>query len=178
LNGVVFGVKPNLYIVNIFHSRGGVLRIQVIGRVGYELCPMPATKTPTGGCGPSRTKRSRHDSSCIGILAGFDFAASPVDKALITKLADLSFTEDAHNVNWTPKCGHHELRKALSTDGRFGRLRRIGNRPSVDNAVVLIAIAPRSVFRPRRASAARIAPAARTPRTSACALCCSSQCTQ
>ena len=31
-------------------------------------------------------------------LAGFDFAASPVDKALITKLADLSFTEDAHNV--------------------------------------------------------------------------------
>jgi hypothetical protein len=25
-------------------------------------------------------------------------------------------------VDRTPKCGHHELRKALSTDGRFGRL--------------------------------------------------------
>ena len=31
-------------------------------------------------------------------LAGFDFAASPVDKALIQKLSDLSFTQDAHNV--------------------------------------------------------------------------------
>jgi DNA replication protein DnaC len=31
-------------------------------------------------------------------LAGFDFAASPVDKALINKLSDLSFTETAQNV--------------------------------------------------------------------------------
>ena len=31
-------------------------------------------------------------------LAGFDFDVSQVDKALIKKLADLSFTEDAQNV--------------------------------------------------------------------------------
>ena len=31
-------------------------------------------------------------------LAGFDFDVSPVDKALIKKLADLSFTDDAQNV--------------------------------------------------------------------------------
>ena len=31
-------------------------------------------------------------------LAGFDFVASPVDEALISRLADLSFTEHAHNV--------------------------------------------------------------------------------
>ena len=30
-------------------------------------------------------------------LAGFDFASSQVDKALIEQLADLSFTEVAHN---------------------------------------------------------------------------------
>ena len=30
-------------------------------------------------------------------LAGFDFEVSPVDKALIQKLADLSFTQDAQN---------------------------------------------------------------------------------
>lgn len=31
-------------------------------------------------------------------LAGFDFEISPVDKVLIKRLADLSFTEDAQNV--------------------------------------------------------------------------------
>ena len=31
-------------------------------------------------------------------LAGFDFGASQVDKALVGKLADLTFTEDAQNV--------------------------------------------------------------------------------
>ena len=31
-------------------------------------------------------------------LAGFDFTASPVDRKLIEQLADLAFTESAHNV--------------------------------------------------------------------------------
>lgn len=31
-------------------------------------------------------------------LAGFDFTVAPVDRALIQKLADLSFTQDAQNV--------------------------------------------------------------------------------
>jgi DNA replication protein DnaC len=31
-------------------------------------------------------------------LAGFDFTLSPVDRKLVMKLADLSFTENAHNV--------------------------------------------------------------------------------
>src|SRR3990172_4597128 len=46
-----------------------------------------------------------------------------------------TFTSD--RLNWTPRCGHHELARALSTDGRFGRLRRTRNRPAVVNAVVL-----------------------------------------
>ncbi|HKB53020.1 MAG TPA: ATP-binding protein, partial [Ramlibacter sp.] len=130
-------------------------------------------------------------------LAGFDFEVSPVDRKLVTTLANMAFTDDAHNVvfvggpgtgkthlatavgvsgitrhgkrvrfystvdlvnaleqekahgkagriaasllrmdvivldelgylNRTPKCGHHDLREALSTAGRFGRLRRTG----------------------------------------------------
>ena len=31
-------------------------------------------------------------------LAGFDFEASPVDRKLVMQLADLDFTEQAHNV--------------------------------------------------------------------------------
>ena len=81
-------------------------------------------------------------------------------------------------VNRTPKCGHHELREALSTDGRFGRLRRTGNRPAVVNAVLATATMPQLAFRLRRASAARIALAAHTQAPSACAPCCSSQCTR
>src|ERR1035437_3704841 len=30
------------------------------------------------------------------------------------------------SMNWTPLRGRHEARRALSTDGRFGRLRRTG----------------------------------------------------
>lgn len=31
-------------------------------------------------------------------LAGFDFEVSPVDRKLVTTLANMAFTEDAHNV--------------------------------------------------------------------------------
>ena len=46
------------------------------------------------------------------------------------------------SLNRSPFGGRHEARSTLSTDGRFGRLRRTGNRPSVGNAVPLIAPTP------------------------------------
>ena len=52
-------------------------------------------------------------------LAGFDFAASPVDKALIHKLSDLSFTAAAQNVVLIggPGTGKTHLATALSVSG-------------------------------------------------------------
>lgn len=44
-----------------------------------------------------------------GDLAGFDFAASQVDEALVGKLADLTFTEDAQNVEQSRKTAKAEL---------------------------------------------------------------------
>ena len=41
------------------------------------------------------------------------------------------------SLNRSPFGGRHKARRALSTDGRFSRLRRTGNWPSVDNAVPL-----------------------------------------
>ena len=67
-------------------------------------------------------------------LAGFDFAASPVDKALITKLADLSFTEDAHNVVLIggPGTGKTHLATALSVSGVTQRGKKVRFYSTVD----------------------------------------------
>ena len=52
-------------------------------------------------------------------LAGFDFEVSPVDRALIMKLADLSFTQDAQNVVFIggPGTGKTHLATALGISG-------------------------------------------------------------
>ena len=54
-------------------------------------------------------------------LAGFDFEASPVDRKLVHQLADLSFTEAAHNAVLVggPGTGKTHLATAL----RFGSAR-------------------------------------------------------
>ena len=48
-------------------------------------------------------------------------------------------------MNRSPSSGRHEVRRALSTDGRFGRLRRTKDRPAVDNAVLLMTARPASL---------------------------------
>lgn len=71
-------------------------------------------------------------------------------------------------------------RGALSTVGRFGRLRRTGNRPAVDNAALLTArvLLPRGLATRHPASAAQMPPATGCPRTSGGVPCCSSRCTR
>lgn len=58
-------------------------------------------------------------------LAGFDFESSPVDRRLISELADLAFTEVAHNVVLIggPGTGKTHLATALGVSGiaRHGR---------------------------------------------------------
>jgi len=52
-------------------------------------------------------------------LAGFDFALSPVDRKLVQQLADMSFTEAAHNVVFVggPGTGKTHLATAIGVAG-------------------------------------------------------------
>ena len=52
-------------------------------------------------------------------LAGFDFALSPVDRKLVMQLADMSFTQDAHNVVLVggTGTGKSHLATAIGTSG-------------------------------------------------------------
>ncbi len=67
-------------------------------------------------------------------LAGFDFEVSPVDKALIQKLADLSFTDDAQNVVLVggPGTGKTHLATALGISGLTNHRKRVRFYSTVD----------------------------------------------
>lgn len=67
-------------------------------------------------------------------LAGFDFEVSPVDKALIQKLADLSFTDDAQNVVLIggPGTGKTHLATALGISGLTHHRKRVRFYSTVD----------------------------------------------
>ena len=67
-------------------------------------------------------------------LAGFDFAVSPVDRALIMKLSDLSFTDQAHNVVLIggPGTGKTHLATALSVSGVTHHGKRVRFYSTVD----------------------------------------------
>lgn len=67
-------------------------------------------------------------------LAGFDFDASPVDKVLIKKLADLSFTEVAQNVVLIggPGTGKTHLATALGISGLTHHSKRVRFYSTVD----------------------------------------------
>ncbi len=67
-------------------------------------------------------------------LAGFDFEMSPVDKALIQKLADLSFTDDAQNVVLIggPGTGKTHLATALGISGLTHHRKRVRFYSTVD----------------------------------------------
>lgn len=72
-------------------------------------------------------------------MAGFDFEASQVDQALIQKLADLSFTEDAQNVVLIggPGTGKTHLATALGICGltRHGKRMRFYSTVDLVNAL-------------------------------------------
>ena len=67
-------------------------------------------------------------------LAGFDFDVSQVDKALIKKLADLAFTEDAQNVVLIggPGTGKTHLATALGISGLTHHSKRVRFYSTVD----------------------------------------------
>ena len=67
-------------------------------------------------------------------LAGFDFEASAVDRALIKKLADLSFTQDAQNVVLIggPGTGKTHLATALGISGLTHHAKRVRFYSTVD----------------------------------------------
>jgi DNA replication protein DnaC len=67
-------------------------------------------------------------------LAGFDFEVSQVDKSLIQKLADLSFTEDAQNAVLIggPGTGITHLTTALATSGLTRHSKRVRFYSTVD----------------------------------------------
>ncbi len=67
-------------------------------------------------------------------LAGFDFEVSPVDRSLIQKLADLSFTEDAQNVVLIggPGTGKTHLATAMGISGLTHHNKRVRFYSTVD----------------------------------------------
>ena len=67
-------------------------------------------------------------------LAGFDFEQSAVDRRLISELADLGFTDDAHNVVFIggPGTGKTHLATALGVSGISQHGRRVRFYSTVD----------------------------------------------
>jgi DNA replication protein DnaC len=72
-------------------------------------------------------------------LAGFDFDTSPVDRKLIDQLADLSFTEKAHNVVFVggPGTGKTHLATALAVSGITQHGKRVRFYSTIDLANAL-----------------------------------------
>ena len=72
-------------------------------------------------------------------LAGFDFVQSKVDQSLITELADLSFTEEAHNVVFIggTGTGKTHLTTALGVSGITRHSKRVRFYSTVDLANLL-----------------------------------------
>jgi len=71
-------------------------------------------------------------------LAGFDFEVSPVDRKLVLQLADMSFTDEAHNVVLVggPGTGKSHLATAIGVAGIVQHGKRVRFYSTVD-AVVL-----------------------------------------
>ena len=95
--------------------------------------------------GTDRSMRSvRHQIQAAKLpvhrdLAGFDFSQSPVDRRLVMELADLSFTEPAHNVVLVGGTGtgksHLATALALSGITRHGKRARFFSTVDLVNAL-------------------------------------------
>ena len=64
-------------------------------------------------------------------LAGFDFDACPVERKLVMQLADMAFTEEAHNLVLLGGAGHGQ---DASRDGHC----HVGNHPPRQTGSVLL----------------------------------------
>jgi hypothetical protein len=123
-SALYFASKARVFLENLTVNRGAVPK--ALGRHAVEK----RLRSTFEVRGEEKLVQLREAARTLAPTLGFDRQWVILDEIFASIL------------NRTPSSGHHDLLEALSTAGRFGRLRRTGNRPAVDNALTATAPSP------------------------------------